>query len=665
MVLKILKMNPCLVPFEKDLQLRMRNYKQTKKALLGNGGSLSDFANGHHFFGIHPVQDGWYYREWAPGAEKMYLTGDFCDWNRYAYPMENKGNGVFELYLPGADALQEGQRIMTVVVHNGQELERIPLYATRVIQDHQTHAWSAAVHKMEAFPWTDDGFRPEKKLLIYECHIGMAQEEGKVGTYNEFRENVLPRIKELGYNTIQIMAVMEHPYYASFGYQVTNFFAASSRFGMPEELKALVNAAHETGIAVLLDVVHSHASRNTREGLNEFDGTAYQFFHDGPKGDHSAWGTKCFNYGKHEVLHFLLSNLKFWMEEYHFDGFRFDGVTSMLYHDHGLGTAFTGPHMYFSMNTDTEAVTYLQLATELVREVNPNAILIAEDMSAMPGLCLPIKDGGIGFDYRLAMGEPDMWIRLLKERKDEDWDFNQIYYELANRWPGEKVIGYCESHDQALVGDKTLMFRLCDQEMYWAMDRGNQSSIIDRGMAIHKMLRLLTMSLGGEGYLTFMGNEFGHPEWIDFPREGNGWSYHYCRRQWSLADNPSLKYQYLLAFERDMISWAKKCRVIGGQDYQLLVHNGDNVLVYQKGNATFAYNFDPNRSYDGYFVPTAEAGDYVVVMSSDDYCYGGHGRIFHQRYTSTVQPDGRIGFQIYLPSRTAVIFRKRQSRKKD
>ena len=665
MALKIIKMNPCLEPFADDLELRMQNYKQTKAALLSDGKSLSDFANGHRYFGLHSTQDGWYYREWAPGADAMYLTGDFCGWDRHAHPMTNLGGGVYELFLPGADALQEGQLVMTIVVHGGQELERIPLYATRVVQDHQTFAWNAAVHKMTDFPWTDAGFKPEKKPLIYECHIGMAQEEGKVGTYNEFRENVLPRIKDLGYNTIQVMAVMEHPYYASFGYQVTNFFAASSRFGMPEELKALVNAAHEMGIAVLLDVVHSHASRNTREGFNEFDGTSYQFFHDGPRGDHSAWGTKCFNYGKHEVLHFLLSNLKFWMEEYHFDGFRFDGVTSMLYHDHGLGTAFTGPELYFSMNTDTEAVTYLQLASDLVKEINPNAVLIAEDMSAMPGMCRPIKDGGIGFDYRLAMGEPDMWIRLLKERKDEDWDFNQIYYELANRWPGEKVIGYCESHDQALVGDKTLMFRLCDQEMYWCMDTWNNSPIIDRGMAIHKMLRLLTMTLGGEGYLTFMGNEFGHPEWIDFPREGNGWSYHYCRRQWSLADNPNLKYQYLRAFDKDMIAAAKKHRVIAAQDKQLLVHNGDNMLVYKKGGATLAYNFDPCRSFDGYFIPMAEEGEYQVVLSTDDYCYGGHGRIAHQSYTATTHPDGRVGFQIYLPSRTAVMLRKIQKRRKE
>ncbi|MBE6917914.1 MAG: 1,4-alpha-glucan-branching enzyme [Ruminococcaceae bacterium] len=660
MSLKIIKMNPCLVPFEADLKLRMQRYRQTKSALLGEKKKLSDVANGHLYFGFHQTKDGWYYREWAPAAEKLWLTGDFCGWDRYAHPMTKLENGVFELFLPGTDALQDGQRVMTVVLHEGRELERIPVYATRVVQDPNTYAWDAVIHSMKPFPWTDADFRPEKKLFVYECHIGMAQEEGKVGTYTEFRENILPRIKALGYNTIQIMAVMEHPYYASFGYQVTNFFAASSRFGMPEELKALINDAHGLGIAVLLDVVHSHASANTREGINEFDGTSYQFFHEGSKGNHSAWGTKCFDYAKHEVLSFLLSNLKFWMEEYHFDGFRFDGVTSMLYHDHGLGTAFTGPSLYFSMNTDVDAVTYLQLAATLVKEINPNAILIAEDMSAMPGMCLPIKDGGIGFDYRLAMGEPDLWIRLLKETKDEDWDLNHIYYELANRWPGEKVIGYCESHDQALVGDKTIMFRLCDQQMYWSMHKDAQDLIVDRGMALHKMLRLLTMTLGGEGYLTFMGNEFGHPEWIDFPREGNGWSYHYCRRQWSLADNPDLKYQYLLQFEKDMVAAAKKYRVVGVQDKQLLVQNEDHVLAYKKGNALFLFNFDPARSHDGYFVPVEEEGDYQVVLSSDDYCYGGQGRIFHQSYQTSLQEDGRIGFRIYLPSRTCLILRKKR-----
>ena len=656
---RIINNDSSLQAFEKDIQLRMDNYAATKERILPPEMTLDAYANGHHYFGFHRTEDGWFYREWAPAAEKMYLTGDFCDWDRHAYPMIPLENGVFELFLPGKDALKNGQHVCAIVVHNGEELERIPLYANYVVQDPQTTAWCAMIHVPEkSFSWTDADFKPQKTLFIYECHIGMAQEEGKVGTYAEFRENVLPRVKSLGYNTLQIMAIMEHPYYASFGYQVTNFFAASSRYGTPEDLKELINAAHGMGIAVLLDVVHSHASKNTREGLNQFDGTSYQFFHDGPKGDHSAWGTQCFDYGKPEVIHFLLSNLKFWLEEYHFDGFRFDGVTSMLYHDHGLGTAFTGPDMYFSMNTDIDAVTYLQLVNEMVKSINPNAIMIAEDMSAMPGLCLPIKDGGVGFDYRLAMGIPDMWIRLLRERKDEDWDLNQIYYELANRRPGEKTIGYCESHDQALVGDKTIMFRLCDQQMYWSMDKNNTDLLIDRGMALHKMLRLLTMSLGGEGYLTFMGNEFGHPEWIDFPREGNGWSYHYCRRQWSLADSPDLKYQYLNEFEKAMVAFARRHRVIKGRDQQLYLNNSDKVMVYKKGGGTFVFNFDPSRSYEGYFVPTASVGQYQVAMSTDDYCFGGHGRVYHQTYTASKRPDGRIGFLIYLPSRTAIVLKK-------
>ena len=652
----IFRYDPLLKKYEKDFDLRYENFQRKKQELLKDCNTLAEFASGYLYFGFHKEKDGWWYREWAPAAESVYLTGDFCNWDRHAYPMEKGENGVFSLFLPGADALKDGQKVMAIVVSGGRELERIPLYIHRVVQNPVTTGWDGVIYDpKEPFVWTDQKFKPQKKLLIYECHIGMAQEEGKVGTYDEFRINILPRIKDLGYNTIQIMAIMEHPYYASFGYQVTNFFAASSRFGMPEDLKKLVDTAHSMGIAVLLDVVHSHACKNTREGINEFDGTDYQFFHAGAKGEHPAWNTKCFNYDKNEVIHFLLSNLRYWMEEYHFDGFRFDGVTSMLYLDHGLGTAFTGYDQYFSMNTDTQAVTYLQLANEMIRQVNPNAITIAEDTSAMPGLALPVSKDGIGFDYRLAMGEPDMWIRLLKETPDEYWDLNSIYYELANRRPKEPVIGYCESHDQALVGDKTIMFRLCDQEMYWNMEVNHGSMVIDRGMALHKLLRLITMTLGGEGYLTFMGNEFGHPEWIDFPREGNGWSYHYCRRQWSLVDNENLKYKFLNQFEKDMVALAKKQKLLGTQDKQLLLDNTRKILFYKKGNAFFAFNFHPSRSYEGLFLPVEEEGSYQVIQSSDDYCYGGYGRIHHISYEAKKNADGKLGIQVYLPSRTAMV----------
>jgi len=659
---RITELDPYLRPYEEHIENLMKAYHAKKRELVGNG-RLADFANAHLYFGIHQTEEGWVYREWAPGAEAMFFTGDFNGWDVHATPMTALENGVFEVRLQGKDALRPGQKVQAIVHHGGELLRRVPLYATRVVQDPVTYLWCAEVTEHKPFAWTDESFRPEKVPFIYECHIGMASEEGKVASYREFRENVLPRVAKLGYNTLQIMAIMEHPYYGSFGYQVSSFFAASSRYGTGEELKELVNAAHEMGIAVLLDVVHSHAVKNTLDGINQFDGTDYQFFHEGPRGDHPAWGTKLFNYGKNEVLHFLLSNLKYWMEEYHFDGFRFDGVTSMLYLDHGLGSAFTNYGMYYTLNTDGDAVTYLRLANDLIHSVNKHAITIAEDMSGMPGMCLPTKEGGLGFDFRLGMGVPDLWIKYLKEYRDEDWNVGHLWYELTNRRKGEKTVGYCESHDQALVGDKTIMFRLCDAEMYTSMNKQSQSPVIDRGMALHKMIRLLTASLAGEGYLTFMGNEFGHPEWIDFPREGNGWSYHYCRRQWSLADNGLLRYGDLQAFDAAMVALLKTGRLMLSPAYSLWEKREDYVLIYGKGNTVFAFNFHPSYSHDPYFIPTPVEGSYVVALSTDDKAFGGPERIdTAYRYKAARQPDGRIGFYCYLPSRSALVLKLKRKK---
>lgn len=654
MSLKILEIDPYLKDYSNDLELRLKNYNNKRTELVGKG-KLSDFANGYKYFGIQKEKNGYVYREWAPAADRMFLTGDFNGWNIYADEMTRLSDGVFEIKL--GDRLQEGQNIQAIVEKNGQILRRIPAYATRVVQDHTTYLWTAQVDTETSFPWTDEGFKTPETPYIYECHIGMAQEKYDVGTYNEFRENTLPRIKKLGYNTIQIMAVMEHPYYGSFGYQVSNFFAPSSRFGTAYELKMLIDAAHSMGIAVLLDIVHSHAVKNTGDGLNEFDGTDYQYFHSGGKGNHPAWDTKLFDYGKNEVLHFLLSNIKYWLEVFHFDGFRFDGVTSMLYHDHGLGTAFCDYSSYFSMNTDTEAVTYLCLANALIKEVKPNAISIAEDMSGMPGMCLPIKWGGIGFDYRLSMGVPDLWIKYLKETPDEYWNLGKLWWELTTRRPKEKVVGYCESHDQALVGDKTIMFRLCDSNMYTGMRKGSGDDRIYRGVALHKMIRLVTSSLAGDGYLNFMGNEFGHPEWIDFPREGNGWSYHYCRRQWSLVDNPELQYEYLNNFDIKMLEFLKDESILKEKAKFLYIHEDDKILAFAKKDKVFIFNFHPTKSFDGYFIPTPR-GEFKPILSTDSAEFGGFSRIATEYVYKSGTQNKKTGIKIYLPSRTAVVLKK-------
>lgn len=663
--LDILEIDPYLKPFEKDLRLRMDRYSSKKKALLGRYLKFKSFANGHLFYGFHLAKEGWYYREWAPGAEELHLMGDFNGWNPETHPLERKEHGNWEIFLESSDALKHLSCVKVRIKAEGKESDRLPLYIKRTVQNPVTFDFVGQIWQPEnQFEWHDQEFRVDHTapLFIYELHIGMAQEKEGVGSFKEFTDNILPRIKASGYNVIQIMAIMQHPYYASFGYQVSNFFAVSSWFGTPDDLKDLVDTAHSMGIIVLMDLVHSHAIDNHKEGINSFDGTDYQFFHEGTRGDHPEWKTKLFNYGKDEVLHFLLSNLKFWLDEYHFDGYRFDGVTSMSYHHHGLGVEFTDYSKYFSIDTDLDALTYLQFANDLIREVRPDAITIAEDMSGMPGMCLPVKGGGIGFDYRLSMGVPDLWIKTIKERRDEDWSMNQLWNELTSHRPLEKTIGYAESHDQALVGDKTIIFRLADQEMYWHMDKNDQSILVRRALELSKLIKFLTITLAGEGYMNFMGNEFGHPDWIDFPTKANNWSYKYARRQWSLRDNQELRYADLANFDRETIVFLKAHEVMLADDLlNLWIDEEDKILAYKKGGLIFLFNFNPTKSIPDFALPVEKHGEYQVIFNSDEKAYGGQGRIAKDYiYQTKILPEreNKPGFAIYSPNRTALVLRK-------
>ena len=662
---KITSIDPFLKPYYGDIALRMERNASTRKALLGSKADLATFANGYMYYGFHRTEDGWVYREWAPGADAIHLIGDFNNWDRVSHPMKRLEDGSWEIFLKGPDALKHGQKIKIEVTRDNQHFDRIPAYIRRVVQNKETNLFDGVIwDPPHPFQWTDGGYGKRKisPPFIYEAHIGMAQDKEGVGTYREFADFNLEYIHNLGYNTVQLMAIQEHPYYASFGYQVSNFFAASSWYGEPEDLKYLINKAHEMGMYVLLDVVHSHAAPNASEGLNMLDGTDDQYFLYGGRGWHPAWHTRLFNYAKHEVLHFLLSNLKFWLDEYHFDGFRFDGVTSMIYQDHGLGSAFLEYSQYFSLNTNVDALVYLQLANELIHQVNPFAITVAEEMSGMPGMCIPIRSGGIGFDYRLSMGVPDLWIKLLRDTSDDQWDMGKIWYELTTRRPQEKNVAYCESHDQALVGDKTLIFRMADAEMYVGMDKIYHSPVIDRAIALHKMIRFITLTLGGEGYLNFMGNEFGHPEWIDFPREGNGWSYKYCRRQWNLVENGYLKYQWLGDFDKAMLKFARKYRVLNKTDtVNLWIDQPGKIIAFSKGELVYVFNFHPTYSPTDFFLPVHSVGEgkYKVIFSTDDIDFGGMDRTSKDYVYFTKFVEGRgTGFEIYIPCRTAIVFKK-------
>ncbi|KLO16363.1 glycoside hydrolase [Schizopora paradoxa] len=670
----VLKLDPWLEPNVPAIGHRYDMFKQWKDNLLQHEGGYDKFSRGYEKFGLNVNEKGEItYREWAPNAVEAVLIGDFNDWNRTKHPMKKDAYGVWEIIIPpaspGVAAIPHDSKIkISMVIPGGERIERLPAWVKRVTQDltvspvYDARFWNPPASEVYKFK----NARPPKpaSTKIYEAHVGISTSEGRVGTYKEFTQNVLPRIKKLGYNTIQLMAIMEHAYYASFGYQVTSFFAASSRYGTPEELKELVDTAHGMGLTVLLDIVHSHACKNVLDGLNLFDGTDHLYFHEGGKGRHELWDSRLFNYGSHEVLRFLLSNLRFYMEEYQFDGFRFDGVTSMMYVHHGIGTGFSGGyHEYFGDQVDLEGVVYLMLANDLIHELYPQSITIAEDVSGMPLLCVSAEQGGVGFDYRLSMAVPDMWIKLLKHKSDDEWDLGNICFTLTNRRHGEKSIAYAESHDQALVGDKTIAFWLMDKEMYTNMsDLTPLTPIIERGLSLHKMIRLLTHSLGGEGYLNFEGNEFGHPEWLDFPRAGNNNSFHYARRQWNVVDDNLLRYRYLNNFDEAMNNLETKYQWLAApQAYVSLKHDVDKVVVFERAGVLFVFNFHPTQSFSDYRVGVEEAGEYQVILSSDEKRFGGFDRVdlSVKHFTTPMEWNGRKNWlQVYVPTRSCLVLAK-------
>ncbi len=659
-----LKDDTYLVPFMDVIRRRHEFAGQVKGRLCRNCKDLKEFAAGHEYFGLHRRGERWVFREWAPNATAMYLVGGFSEWREAPdYQLRRlNAEGVWEIEL-APDRLHHGDLYRLRLHWHGGAGDRIPAWARRVVQDEHTKIFNAQVWAPPShYQWRNPDLPRPTFPMVYESHVGMAQDREGMGTYLEFAERILPRVADAGYNTVQLMAIMEHPYYGSFGYHVSSFFAASSRFGTPEELKTLIDTAHGMGLFVIMDLVHSHAVRNEVEGLSCFDGTLYQYFHQGARGEHPAWDSRCFDYGKPEVLHFLLSNCRYWIDEYRIDGFRFDGITSMMYHHRGLGTSFTSYDRYFDGSVDEDALAYLCLANELIHEVKPAAMTVAEDVSGMPGLAAPVQDMGLGFDYRLAMGVPDFWFKLAADVRDEDWDMGYLWHELVNRRADEHTVSYVESHDQALVGGKTMIFELIDAAMYHHMQAQDPHPLVDRGMALHKIMRLITLATAGHGYLNFMGNEFGHPEWIDFPREGNNWSYKYARRKWHLRDDANLKYKFLADFDRDLIRLARQHLAQRTGTPRLIRNSKDEkIIVFERAGMFVFCNFHPDRSVTDYAVEVPP-GEYRLVLDTDSRSYGGHGRIEpEQRYLTQPVLEKRTlkhCVKVYLPCRTALVLEK-------
>lgn len=668
MTLKAFEIDPLLKDVEAHIWARVNGFRRWKSELETEG--LLKFAEGYKIFGFNrsPGDDGWTYREWLPEAKQVFLIGEFNQWQN-STPLSPEAFGRWFVHLPDVDGswlLHHSCQVkVRVETNSGEWIERVPAWTKLAWQDPATNLfngvfWAPASRYEFKYP------RPcaPSAVKVYEAHVGMASELPKVASYLEFADKVLPRIKRLGYNAVQLMAVSEHAHYGCFGYHVTSFFAPASRSGTPEELKEMIDRAHGLGMIVLMDLVHAHCSSNALDGIARMDGSDHCYTHGGALGHHSQWDSKIFHYTKYEVLRFLLSNVRWWLEEYQFDGFRFDGVTSILYRSHGTGKAFGGGYEdYFGADADEDAHIFLMLANDVIHTLVPSAVTIAEDVSGMPTLCLPVEDGGFGFDYRLSMAVPDMFIKLLKECGDEQWSMGHICYTLTNRRWKERCIAYAESHDQAIVGDKTVAFWLMDSEMYTGMSllmSEQPSLVIDRGLALHKMIRLLVLGLGGEGYLNFMGNEFGHPEWIDFPRPENGWSHAHCRRRWDLADDHLLRYRFFQTFDEMMHELENRYSWMSSEhQYVTVKDDGDKLIVFERGPLLFAFNFHPYTSYEHYRVGMSWNEPMRTVLDSDEGRFGGHMRLEYGHghpFETQGAFNGRpSSLSLYLPCRTVQV----------
>ncbi len=632
-------------------------------------GSLQNYADLHLTLGMHTIttDDGRRYRrlrEWMPAATALWLATDrlkFQRWAKYAFRRVTP-EGLWELDVPEEELPHGAYMELRVLpdaagASDGRPQRRVPAFARWVEQDAQVpEQWCARVWD-PATPYTfrhDDHPRNLEFPRIYEAHVGIAQPyvgrtQHSVGSYAAFARDILPRIRDAGYTVVQLMGIPEHPLYKSFGYQVSNYFAPSSRFGLPDDFKALVDEAHRLGLAILLDITHSHAAPNTEQGIARYDASAY-FFAD----KDNQWGTLSFDYGKEMTRRFLLSNCRWWMEEFHVDGFRFDAVGNMIYRDHGFGDDFSHVGRCFytadgSNRVDEDGVLYLELANTLIHELKPQSLTVAEEFSGMPGMTSPTRDAGLGFDYRFAMGIPDFWGKFIKEGRP----IGTLWHEMTNHRRYERTISYVACHDQCINGKDAMIWRLIGDEMHTHMSRFTDSWNTSRGLALYKLMRLATLTTAAHGYLNFMGDEFGHPEWID----GEA----YAHRQWHLTERDDLKYADLAAFDRDCLLHIVRRHPEQFREQVRLRHldEEDRILAFERGRLFCAFNFHELRSRPSLEVWTTP-GKYVETLSTDEDRYAGHSNLTvteppveHFSDPASGATEQRI--TLYLPPLTALV----------
>ncbi|MPY90036.1 MAG: 1,4-alpha-glucan branching protein GlgB [Luteitalea sp.] len=581
--------------------------------LFGEGRHLRVFERlGAHAMVIDGCA-GFFFAVWAPNAQRVSVVGDFNNWDGRVHPMRLRiGGGIWELFIPG---LVEGRRykyeirtrdaahVFLKADPYGATSEQPPASASLTLgpshHEWQDTAWIAA--RAQA------GERLDRPMAIYELHLGSwaRREDGDYLTYRELATRLVPYAKEMGFTHIELLPVLEHPYAASWGYQVTGFFAPTSRHGTPDDFRAFVDACHQQGIGVILDWVPGHFPKDA-PGLARFDGTALYEHEDPRLGEHQDWGTLIFNYGRHEVRNFLLASALYWIEEFHLDGLRVDAVASMLYLDYSRPPGQWLPNK-FGGRENLEAVGFLHELNTIVHAKYPGVMTVAEESTAWPGVSRPVHLGGLGFTYKWNMGwMHDILTYMSNDPIHRRWEHNLLTFSMLYAYHENFILPF--SHDEVVHGKRSLLDKMPGDS--W--QKAANLRALYGFMYTHPGKKLL-----------FMGCEFGQwLEWNDdtaLPWESVGEPPHAGIQEWVrdlnrlYLDEPAL---HECDYDPDGFRWID-------------CHDSDHSIVSfvrrardERDFLVVVLNLTPVPRY-GYRIGVPGAESYREVRNSDGSAYGG------------------------------------------
>lgn len=567
------------------------------------------------FLGSHPTvrggQSGWLFRVWAPHAQAVAVMGDFNGWDDRANPMAALEGGVWELFLPGLQ--QYDNYKYAVHTRSGKVLAKADPYAFHA----ETRPGTASkLYDLSGYQWGDGSWLDyrknnpvyQKPMNIYEVHLGSWRRTGddQMLSYRDIGRYLVPYVKEMGFTHVELLPVTEHPLDASWGYQCTGYFAATSRFGTPHDFMWLVDQLHQAGIGVILDWVPAHFPKDAF-GLYEFDGEPCYEYADPRKGEHADWGTRVFDYGRSEVRSFLYSSALFWLEQYHIDGLRVDAVASMLYLDYGRQDGQWVPNV-FGGHENLEAVEFLQQLNTHIFSAHSDVMMIAEESTAWPLVTRPPDVGGLGFNLKWNMGwMNDMCHYLKLDPYFRQYNHKDITFSMMYAFSENFVLPI--SHDEVVHMKGSIVGKMPG-------DYDNQLRCL-RGFYAY-----LLAHPGKK--LLFMGAEIG--QWHEWDSDG--------QLDWYLLDRP--ENQKLRKFFREINAFYKKTAALWEVDFdwagfEWLVpdDNHNNVVVFlrrdKKGRDLMcAVNFSPN-TYTNYRMGVPPHRRYVPVFNTDDPAYGGDG----------------------------------------